>query len=307
MSESGQVGQLLAQTREAQNRTLQEVANELKLSVSFVKAIEAEECNRLPDVAFVRGYVRNYARLLGLSKEQTQQVVAHYEAIMKPAQELPQGAPVVAPKTQGPRWWRLVWLVAAVLVIGQVFYMWHNAKTPTSEGADELPQAETLTTTPSETAKDEVPLIELTPAEPAADAPSEETLTIEEVPEPIEQEKEMEQALEDSEALAEEAAIEEAATEAEEQAQPSVEEATTPEANVVLAFNDECWVSVVDATGKTLYSGIQQAGETLALEGQAPYQFVFGNGAALESMQVEGKAISLPERRAGQVWRYHSQ
>lgn len=278
MSESGQVGQLLAQAREAQKLSLQQVANELKLSVSFVKAIEAEQCSSLPDVAFVRGYVRNYARLLGLPKEQTQQVVAHFETIMAPAKELTQGAPVVAPKTQGPRWWRLLWLLAVVLIVVQVYLMWQNSNTPTSEPKTELPKAETVApVTKDATIDDSLPVLpsEAEEAEPAA--------------EPLQEQAPVNSA-EETESTAADNAVDAA-----------------PEAGLVLEFADECWVSVADRSGRTLFSGIKQAGEVLTLDGQAPYQFVFGNGAALKSMHIDGEVIALPDRRAGQVWRYSSQ
>lgn len=288
MSESGQVGQLLAQTREAQDLSLQQVANELKLSVSFVKAIEAEQCSSLPDVAFVRGYVRNYARLLGLSKEQTQQVVAHFESIMAPAKEIAPGAPVVAPKTQGPRWWRLLWLIAVVAIIGQTYYMWQNSAAPSGEKEAPLPKAETLA--PEKEMQQEMgptpeASLEEEPLSESADMAEEAPAIIEATPDP------QDIAVDQNDA---------------DEADSLIEEQNEPQAALVLTFADECWLSVTDSTGRALFSGTKQGGEELALEGQAPYRFVFGNGAALESMQIAGEEQALPERRAGQVWRYSS-
>lgn len=288
MTETGQAGQLLAQAREAQKRSLQEVANELKLSVSFVKAIEAEQCSSLPDVAFVRGYVRNYARLLGLSKEETQQVVAHFESIMAPAKDIASGTPVVAPKTQGPRWWRLLWLIAIVAIIGQVLYMWQHSEAPAGSSEAALPKAETVP-----------------PQEKRASATESRQEREEDGHSTVVDDEEL--SLEISEDIAQPddtdtADIAEVDI-ASEQAEPVIEE--TPAA-LVLAFADECWVSVTDNTGRTLFSGIKQGGEELILEGEAPYRFVFGNGAALESMRIDGEKVTLPERRAGQVWRYAS-
>lgn len=59
-------GRTLAEARAARNLTLAEVAQQLKLSATQVEALEADAYDRLPGPVFVRGFVRNYARLLEL-------------------------------------------------------------------------------------------------------------------------------------------------------------------------------------------------------------------------------------------------
>lgn len=59
-------GRALADARASRNLTVAEVAQQLRLSVTQVEALEAEAYERLPGPVFVRGFVRNYARLLGL-------------------------------------------------------------------------------------------------------------------------------------------------------------------------------------------------------------------------------------------------
>ena len=62
-------GRALAEARAARNLTVAEVAQQLKLSATQVKALEADAYDRLPGPVFVRGFVRNYARLLDLDAE----------------------------------------------------------------------------------------------------------------------------------------------------------------------------------------------------------------------------------------------
>jgi len=59
-------GARLKTAREAKSMSLADVASKLKLSARQVEAIEAEDLGHLPDEVFVRGFVRNYARLLRL-------------------------------------------------------------------------------------------------------------------------------------------------------------------------------------------------------------------------------------------------
>ncbi|MDR2507713.1 MAG: DUF4115 domain-containing protein [Candidatus Accumulibacter sp.] len=60
------VGSELRTAREARDLTIGDVAKTLKLSVSQVEALEADDWRHLPGNTIIRGFVRNYARLLGL-------------------------------------------------------------------------------------------------------------------------------------------------------------------------------------------------------------------------------------------------
>lgn len=58
------VGALLRQAREARGLKVEEVAQTLKLGIRQVEAIEADCWETLPGATIVRGFVRNYARLV---------------------------------------------------------------------------------------------------------------------------------------------------------------------------------------------------------------------------------------------------
>lgn len=57
-------GSRLRQARQQQGLSEEEVARRLHMSVTFVRAIEADDYERLPEAAFIKGYMRNYARLV---------------------------------------------------------------------------------------------------------------------------------------------------------------------------------------------------------------------------------------------------
>lgn len=62
-------GRALAAAREARGLTQADVAAQLRLNLRQVKAIEQEDLAALPEGPFVRGYLRNYARLVDLPVE----------------------------------------------------------------------------------------------------------------------------------------------------------------------------------------------------------------------------------------------
>ena len=60
------VGQSLREAREARQLPIADIARTLKLSERQLAALEADQWSALPGTTFVRGFVRNYARLLAL-------------------------------------------------------------------------------------------------------------------------------------------------------------------------------------------------------------------------------------------------
>lgn len=91
-------GALLRAAREAQGRSAQDVARSLCLSLRQIEALEADDFGALPGDTFVRGFIRNYAKLLGID---ARPVLAAYEAI-KP-QPVPESAPPRADIELSPR------------------------------------------------------------------------------------------------------------------------------------------------------------------------------------------------------------
>ena len=59
-------GAQLRRAREARGESVHEVAFALKLSPRQVDALERDDFDALPGMAFLRGFMRNYARYVGL-------------------------------------------------------------------------------------------------------------------------------------------------------------------------------------------------------------------------------------------------
>jgi cytoskeleton protein RodZ len=63
-------GTILRRGREASRLSKTEVAQQLHLTVDTIERIEADDYEKLPAVAFVRGYIRAYAKLLKLPADE---------------------------------------------------------------------------------------------------------------------------------------------------------------------------------------------------------------------------------------------
>lgn len=63
-------GELIRIRREAQRLTIEDLALRFKLSASTLRAIEEGNLDRLPHIAYARGFVRSYAQAVGVSPEE---------------------------------------------------------------------------------------------------------------------------------------------------------------------------------------------------------------------------------------------
>jgi cytoskeleton protein RodZ len=134
------VGETLRRERIKRNLDIEEISRELKISARFIQAIEDDQYEKLPGGVFVKSFVRQYARLLGLDDDQlagqVQQSIAPLpEFAQLQEKERPAGvAPISVPKvdewqTVGDRrfhwsgWLSALGLVAVMLVCSAV-YTW---------------------------------------------------------------------------------------------------------------------------------------------------------------------------------------
>ncbi len=63
------VGEFFRQVRETKGLTLDEVAIKTRIHPEYLKALEASNFAKLPEQVFAKGFVRSYARSLGLDEE----------------------------------------------------------------------------------------------------------------------------------------------------------------------------------------------------------------------------------------------
>ena len=64
MEKKIQLGELLKDTRERKNLTIEDVARIIKIRIEFLKALETENYSSLPERTYSLGYFRAYANFL---------------------------------------------------------------------------------------------------------------------------------------------------------------------------------------------------------------------------------------------------
>ncbi len=64
------VGEILKTARLKKGIKRREIVKKTKISLIYVKALEQNDFNKLPEAAFVKGFIKNYAQIVGLSPTQ---------------------------------------------------------------------------------------------------------------------------------------------------------------------------------------------------------------------------------------------
>ncbi len=121
------VGQMLREAREQQGLSVNDVANRIKFAPKQIEWLEADDFVKLPEAAFVRGFVRSYARLLNLD---TASLIASLPTTHLQASSRLEMKSVDIPLPSGlsAHRYNILWLAAALMVALSlaVFERMHN-------------------------------------------------------------------------------------------------------------------------------------------------------------------------------------
>ncbi len=244
--------------------TLDTVAQQLKLAPRQVTALEEGDFASLPGRTFVRGFLRNYARLVHVDPERVLAALSAGDAHEPDSPALHPTAPTMGELPTSdhsrPGWtrWAIPLTLVAVVATAAIYEF--------ARGPGELRRPAAPTPAASEP---EPPPAAKTPApggaEPSPPAPSSMSLS-----NPF------------------------AAAPAPAPAEPAAGTAAPggPEATLVLAFRDSSWAEVKDASGRLLISQMVGGGQTRSVAGVPPFDVVIGN-AAEASVTFRGQPVDL--------------
>ena len=271
------VGQQLGLAREAKGLTVSDVAKALKLSLRQVEALEADNWMGLPCTTIVRGFVRNYARLLGLDAKPLMEGLDRLHMPDIPELQISVGTTVSVPQDGKVERRDLVRVFSglSILFLAVLAYfflpqeLWHSTvsalKSATQSKATVVHKNSPLVDVPKAQETEVAPpaIIPLN-NEPA---PSETTSTI-------------------------------AASTA-----VSVPMNSSSSGNgLKLSFAQPSWVEVRDRSGEIIFSQLCPAGSQQEIEGQSPFALVIGNASHV-TLRYKGKMVDLSKRSKDDVAR----
>jgi len=299
------LGRTLRETRQHLGLSVADVANQIKFAPRQIEALEADDFQHLPEAAFLRGFIRSYAKILQLDAHAL--LAALPQTKTASGELVPDSVGVPFPGAQSLLRQNQVWLGAAGLlaVIATGFALWNfmsplkQSKVIQVETPIALPEEVQIIPAPSvpgarETAppvtnktKERSTVAMAQSAVPATKTQAAATET--QIPatkpasKPVAPAPEKSAKPEDKSVIASPDQAEKSAT------QPGV---SSPITQLRLEFGEESWTEIKDRDGKILSSQVNPPGSELIVNGRAPFSMLIGHGLSVR-LYRQGKPVDL--------------
>ena len=304
-------GETLRLARENNGWTLAEVALKLNLTASSLSNLETGAFDKLPGHTFARGYIRAYAKLLGMDQASLVHEFDVYTGTDANGSNVHSLGRIEEPVRVSHTILRIISLLLLIAVLGGGFFWWQDQT--------------------SMRAKD---LVGLAPEHVEVEG-ADGTTRIHPIDEPEDQAV-AEAAVEGQAPVATESAPEQSATTA--LALPSAPAAAplTPAATpltqpapapavaapvapavapatpaaapaagagkVSVQYTADCWTQVTDATGKVLFGGLKRKGENLEVSGKSPLTLRLGYARGAQ-VSYNGQSVDIAPFTSGETAR----
>ncbi len=318
-------GSQLRRGREQRALTVSDVANAQHLRPAVIQAIENGDYQQIDSELFLKGYVRAYAKQVGLDADA---IVATLDRELEPLRQQKAEALEANPlvdierrKRQKRRAARALMVFLVLAVVGALAFTFLGDDTGRSEEAASSGQAgddgvapdENVAPEPgiesedtsvpetdreaSEAGPDLAPMEDLQ-AEPDTGSDGDQALGAEpEAREPLNAPAPVVDDVNDQVAL-------------DESRIPTVTSSTDPAlteesrigdvpgtGRLEVSFSGDCWVEITDSTGARLASGLRRNGDVIDVSGQVPLRVVIGAVDAVDDIRFQGEAVELSDYR----------
>ena len=314
-------GETLRQARESNGWSLAEVALKLNLTVNSLTNLEAGAFDKLPGHTFARGYIRAYAKLLGMDQTALVQQFDQSTGTDSQGSNVHSLGRIEEPVRVSHTILRIVSLLLLVAVIGGGFFWWQDqtsqrAKDLTTlspehvevEGADGTTQIHPLDE-PEDQAVVEgqaeggtalalpqgntAAQAEATAPAPAPTTPS--------APVPNTAPAAATPATPAPAVPAVPAPVVTAPV-APSAAAVAPTAAVADQGQVSLQFTADCWTQVSDGTGKVLLSGLKRKGENVSVSGKPPFAVRLGYARGAQ-VSYNGQVVDVAPFTSGETAR----
>lgn len=324
-------GETLRQARESNGWSLAEVALKLNLTVNSLSNLEAGAFDKLPGHTFARGYIRTYAKLLGMDQAILVQQFDQSTGTDSQGSNVHSLGRIEEPVRVSHTILRIVSLVLLLAVIGGGFVWWQDQTSLRTkdliglapehvevEGADGTTQIHPLDE-PEDQAVAQGQAEGATPlALPLAETSTEEPVSAETsapVPAPA------------APAVTPAAAAHSTAPVVATPATPATPAPAVPavpapvitapiaptapapapapvtgQGQVQLQFTADCWTQVTDGAGKVLVSGLKRKGESVSVSGKPPFSVRLGFARGAQ-VSYNGQVVDVAPFTSGETAR----
>ncbi|MCV6637188.1 RodZ domain-containing protein [Candidatus Albibeggiatoa sp. nov. NOAA] len=271
-------GEWLKQLREQKNLSIEHVADRLYLDTGVVTALEDGDYAALPPPIFVRGYIRNYAKLLEVPS--SDELVGAYNSV-QPDESLPMITPQIhyggQVNTVNSKDWRVraftflfILAVAILVVLGGI----RLSNKPMQQGGVVMELPETTENAGESTLALPRLNIEATTEETTFEPPAIESTSLEtsEASDDVENVTISLTSTDDTDT---------------QEATPAPPTFTAEQLHtVVINYSMDSWTRIIDNANEKVFEGVAKAGRSITVTGEPPFKMRFG---VVQGVTVEYK------------------
>jgi len=325
-------GQILSAARLAQGIEINELADQIKVPVNVLEAIEKDRIPKNLPETFIRGYIRSYARKVGVEESQVLTQIETTAAFEKPDtdhQEMQSFSRRNKRKALERRLTIATWIIVLVLILAAAIWWWQDSKTqdfaPVAGAANLNAETQRSDASPVEVAINDGADVETDNTEDEAPSNSAENtgsaISSEQLALVAAEPEVLEQGNGDDTS-----ASNLADKVVENEAEPTPETTTGQQPvqlteaqkalvadngevdeegfmKVEMHFENDCWVEVYDANEERIAIGNKPAGYLMTLNAQGPFNVLLGNPVGV-SIWVNGKEFNTSELPRNRVARF---
>jgi len=292
---STSVGQQLHRVRQQKQLSVPNIAQQLCLKEHIIYALENDETLSNVAPTFVKGYIRAYAKILGLDGES---LVEQYNAAH--SEDSRYNAPMisfsrkVARENIDSRWMLVTYGVVAILILMVIIWWYQQTNSLVVTPSNPIVQEPSASIEPSADLK---PLGEPESKENPVSFTAETVSELEPaalVPVPLPNKQQEQSAPDISQVIT---ALENADPDVDGPLLANVNFETetsdeTTSIELVFTFAEDCWIKVTDATGNDIAYGVKDAGRVMPVSGMPPFSVVLGAPAGV-SISYAGTPVDL--------------
>lgn len=303
---SASPGELLLRQREQLGVPLADAARALNLRPAVIGGLERDDYQEIPVAAYRRGYLRAYAKYLGMDDHLVLEAYQARNGTIDTDRKVTPVSTASRPPSKIGAWlFKLVTLLVIVGLIAVTVMWWQSRGGNEPPGLSSSPTEETTpppalpandgpaagaddTASPGFTSGGEntaliSDAVNISPTPTTPEAPmtgddDSDVATAPDSPAPTETADEPQTA-----------AVEDDATTSDDAEQPV--NVNTLE----LTFNEQSWTEIFDATNQRVFVGLQTPGTSTTVEGEPPFRLTVGNATGVE-LRYQGEEIDLPAR-----------
>lgn len=318
-------GETLRQARESNGWALADVALKLNLTATSLSNLEAGAFDKLPGHTFARGYIRAYAKLLGMDQAVLVQAFDQYTGTDSQGSNVHSLGRIEEPVRVSHTILRIVSLLLLIAVIGGGFVWWQdqtslrtkelvglNQEHVEVEGADGTTQIHPIDEPEDQAvvegqAEGETPVQSDAPVAAPGQVQTDATAVAPSAPAATPA------APTSGPVLV--APVAPVATVPAAPATPVVAAAAAPATptapaaapvagagQVQIQFTADCWTQITDGSGKVLLSGLKRKGETADVSGKPPFAVRLGYARGAQ-VSYNGQAVDVAPFTSGETAR----